>query len=96
MKRLLLIISLPAIAALSCNKVQERQMTVIRDCTGTYLRLDQKDYKVCNTAETNIFPTGTLVKASFKSIGDCSQAPEFDCELYHPSDGWIKIVHIEE
>lgn len=82
--------------AISCNKVQERQMMVVRDCTGTYLRLDQKDYQVCNTSETNIFPTGTLVKASFKSIAGCSQAPKFVCELYHPSDGWIKIVHIEE
>ncbi len=96
MKRLLLLISLPAIAALSCNKVQERQMIVVRDCTGTYLRLNQKDYQVCNTSATDMFAAGTLVKASFKSIEGCSQAPQFVCELYHPSDGWIKIVHIEE
>jgi uncharacterized protein YxeA len=98
MKKLLFILLIPVVAviAAACNKKQVHQMTVVRDCTGTYLRIDQKDYQVCNTDMTTPYASGTRVKAAFKATGGCSEAPQFVCELYHPSEGWIKIVHIEE
>lgn len=71
-------------------------MTVVKDCTGTYLRMNGKDYQVCNTATTISYTAGTRVKVSFKAVGNCKEAPEFVCEMLHPSEGWIKIVSIEE
>ncbi len=86
-----------SIAALSCSKQPvRRSMTVIRDCTGVYLRLDNKDYKVCNEAIIYSYPTGDTVNVSFKTIAGCDGDNNLTCELYHPSEGWIKIVHIEE
>lgn len=79
-----------------CNKPQEQDMTVVRDCSGTYLRLNNKDYQVCNTATTNNFAVGTRVKVVFRSAGECKEATGAVCELYHPSEGWIKIVHIKK
>jgi hypothetical protein len=92
----LLVLATLSLATLSCNKKQAQRMTVVRDCTGVYMRLDDKDYKVCNVATTDNYPTGATVKVSFKTIANCDGDTNLTCELYHPSEGWIKIVHIEE
>jgi hypothetical protein len=96
MKKSFLTIAILSLAALSCHKRQERSMTVIRDCSGTYLRLDGKDYQVCNIEATNDYSSGTAVKVAFRMLKECDGPAYFTCELNHPSEGWIKIVYIEE
>jgi len=70
-------------------------MTIIKDCTGSYLRLNNKDYHICNIEVTESFDSGTEVEASFKKIGDCQTNPPTECEMLHKNEGWINVSKIE-
>jgi hypothetical protein len=94
------ILSITAIALLftmfSCNKEECKSMTVVRDCTGTYLRLDGKDFHVCNEEKLSSFSSGTNITASFKTIENCKALEEkFVCKMYHKNEGWIEVVNLK-
>jgi hypothetical protein len=56
MKKLLLITTVAALLTLlSCKRETNKPMTVIKDCTGTYLRMDGKDFQVCNIGKLTFF-----------------------------------------
>lgn len=82
------------ISFVSCSKVSNKNMTVIKDCTGSYLRLDGKDYHICNIESVEDYESGTEVKASFKKIDDC-QYDYAVCEMLHLNEGWINVTKIE-
>ena len=94
MKRLLLL----ACASLifSCtHKDPVDKMTLVRDCTGTYLRMGGKDYHVCNTETTDLYPDGTAVTAAIKRISSCTALSDGpDCKMYHANEGWIWVSSI--
>ena len=72
-------------------------MTVIRDCTGTYLRLDGKDYHVCNLEKVSSYPNGTNVVVTFKKIKDCTGLANdaIVCQMLHANEGWIEVEKIK-
>lgn len=84
-------------SSVACKKVINETITVVRDCTGTYLRFDGKDYHVCNPEKISSFPGGTEVEATFIKIHDCT-GPANDapaCYLLHQSEGWINVEKIK-
>lgn len=80
-----------------CKKDGFTTATVVRDCTGTYLRWEEKDYHVCNLEKVEPFAHGTKVRVLFKSIHECkgSAVGVPVCEMYHPSEGWIEVIKIQ-
>ncbi len=92
--RTILILGLIVLFA-SCNKVINQEMTVIKDCTGSYLRLNEKDYHICNIDIVEDINDGSVVKASFIKIDDCHDSEEIVCEMYHANEGWIEVSDIE-
>lgn len=91
MKKLLLL-PLLACVLLSCKKEKLRSMTVQKDCTGVYLRVDGKDYHVCNDGLLEKYPSGASVMASFRPVKDCpDQADRIVCMMYHENEGWVEI-----
>ncbi len=80
---------------LSCLKIN-KSVIVIRDCTGTYLRLDGKDYHVCNLEKVESFLDGTVITATFKKIKkcNCSANDVPVCLTIHNNEGWIEIKKI--
>lgn len=81
----------------SCTKEAYQSVTVIRNCTGTYLRLDGKDYIVCNTEKVNSFPNGAAVTARFKNIKECNGSAKYAivCYMAYANEGWIEIDDIK-
>jgi hypothetical protein len=82
----------------SCDKLNPcKNATVLKDCTGTYLRVDDKDYHVCNIEKTSAFTNGASVSVSFKKIEECngSAAQQIVCEMLRLNDGWIEIKSIK-
>lgn len=80
-----------------CKKDNYFAATVVRDCTGTYLRWQDKDYHVCNTEKTEPFENGARVKTLFNSIKECN-SPVIGqpvCDMYHQNEGWIEISIIK-
>jgi hypothetical protein len=96
MRKVFLFLTIILLGAAFCKKRMHETMTVIKDCSGTYLRLDNKDYHVCNPEALVNFPNGTTVKASFEKLKSCTSLDnEIICELYHINEGWVKVKKIE-
>lgn len=79
----------------SCKKKINKDVTVIRDCTGTYLEFKDQDYKVCNWDKVEDYGDGDKVQASFKKIDSCDDPNTFNCEMYHEYKSWIKVTKIK-
>jgi hypothetical protein len=62
------------------NKVE-----FVRDCTGSYVRFDAKDYKICNYQDVQKYETGDVLMVSYDSIGNCANInPEqLTCKMAH-------------
>lgn len=79
---------------LSCSKI-EMSMTVVKDCTGSYLRHNEKDYHVCNIEKIQDYKNGDEIQASFEKLPDCDNGEIIVCEKIHRNEGWIEIVKIK-
>jgi hypothetical protein len=69
-------------------------MTVIKDCTGSYLRYEEKDYKVCNAIKLDGYQTNDEIRASFLKEVKCTTDQAFICQMYHAHEGFIEIIQI--
>ncbi|MDG1330987.1 MAG: hypothetical protein P8P74_01550 [Crocinitomicaceae bacterium] len=79
----------------SCGKYG-RKATIDRDCTGTYLEINNKDYLVCNPSMINSYPDGTSLKVKYNTVPECRASSDtFFCELYHKNYGSIEITEIK-
>ncbi|HET6244237.1 MAG: hypothetical protein H0V01_15785 [Bacteroidetes bacterium] len=81
----------------ACSKERNQTVKVVRDCTGTYLQFQGKDYHVCNLEKVSPFNDGDVVIATFKKIKVCrgSAMDEIVCLMYHPNEGWIEVEKIK-
>lgn len=81
----------------ACKKEAVYNATVIRDCTGTYLRIEGKDYHVCNLEKVSSFENQAKVSAIFEKIKECkgSAAGAIVCDMYHANEGWIEVEKIK-
>ena len=99
MKTALLILSLFIISLSlpSCKKkVLNEEMTVIKNCTGTYLVFKEKNYKVCNTNQTDSFQDKETVSASFKKLKECKGLEDkIICALAFQFEDIIEVTYIE-
>ena len=77
----------------SCKKERNQTVIVVRDCTGTYLRLDGKDYHVCNLEKVSSFSDCDTVTATFKKIKECNGSAKgtIVCYVVHVNEGWIEV-----
>lgn len=80
----------------ACKKVKNETMTVVKNCTGTYLRFKGKDYHVCNLEKISSFADGTEVTATFKKIKECTGSVKdaIVCTTIHDNEGWINVEKI--
>lgn len=82
---------------ISCKKEKNIDATIIIDCTGTYLRFNSKDYKVCNLEKIENFTHGQTVEVSFKKMDECDGSSNFSttCFLNHPFKAWTQVIKIK-
>lgn len=87
------------VALLSSCKKEQTESTVIRDCTGTYLRFDSIDWPVCNSDFISDVPTGESINVTYKKVGNgkCADKGKPVCMLFHPNtaDEWVKVTKIK-
>ena len=96
-KTFFLFVTLGLIGLFSCEREVGVTSEVIIDCTGSYLRLGEKDYKVCNIEKLKGFDHNSAVTATFKTIEDCEGPgnPYRVCDMYHPFESWVKVLRIQ-
>lgn len=83
---------------ITCTSIlpASEKATVVRDCTGTYLRVATKDYLVCNNTILKNYKEGAEVTAKFAKTDSC---PEFNdkavCMMYHENEGTVRISEVK-
>lgn len=78
----------------SCEKSGKNNATIIRNCTGTYLRISDKEYKVCNHQKLAGYNHGISVTATYKHLKKCDDTAMY-CLMAYPNDGLIKVISIK-
>lgn len=81
--------------AASCTKTTKAM--VVRDCTGVYLQMNGKDYRVCNIEKISNYKHGQEINASYKEISSCDGTANDQpvCFMLHAHEGWIKITRVK-
>jgi hypothetical protein len=97
MKNAIFIFATIASLALSSCKVLEDKSTVIRDCTGTYLRINSKDYHICNPEAIASVAAEKEITAQYVKLKECNGSAKdgMVCMMYHENEGWIEVKKIK-
>ncbi len=92
----LLLLFILTLFLIFCKKERNKNATVLRNCTGTYLRMDGKDYRVCNIELVSQFTDGTKVSVTYNKIEafNGSAIDQSVCKMLYPSEGWIEVEKI--
>ncbi|MFP5470934.1 MAG: hypothetical protein ACLGGV_05005 [Bacteroidia bacterium] len=82
----------------SCNKVRNINAEFIKDCTGSYIRIDDKDYKICNIDDVEGYQYGDKIQVSFKKLENCDEeeSSQIICMLYHHFETFAFITKIRK
>jgi hypothetical protein len=67
---------------------------VIRDSTGTYLRINDRDYKVCNLENLSKVKNGRYVRITYRKTNECIEKNNA-CYTVHPHEGMIEVMKIK-
>jgi len=100
-KKLSHILSLGIFSALlfSCATVHDRLNTgtVVRDCTGTYLRVaENEDYLICNAEILESKKDGEKVSLVYDYTKECKERDgKIMCMMYHESKGMIRVKSVK-
>jgi hypothetical protein len=95
MKSLLIVTLLLLSSTLtSCDK-EKVKMTIVKDCTGVYLRDNSRDYYVCNDEILGSYSAGDKIKVSFDELEECFGILEpVSCEMAHLYESKIEVTEI--
>jgi hypothetical protein len=96
MKKILFILSLTTILFISCKKEKNIIATVIKDCSGYYLQVEEKYYLVCNREILKDYNDGQEVVLSFNKINSCNNN-YISCMMFsHKNESWVEIKKINK
>ncbi|PCI07294.1 MAG: hypothetical protein COB73_08495 [Flavobacteriaceae bacterium] len=80
---------------LQVQKTYNEKVLIVRDCSGTYIRMNEWDYKVCNDTTLVNIKNDAFAKISFIDINKCKLPEKVAvCMLYHEHVGAVKILEI--
>ena len=76
---------------------KSKSATIVRDCTGTYLRISEKDYRVCNFEKVANYLNGEEVVVTFNKTCSCTGPAndQIQCMMYHEFESWIEVTKIK-
>jgi hypothetical protein len=91
MKYLLLVFGL-LLFLISCKK-SAQDATLTKDCSGTYLIINTKRYKICNQDLFEPYAEGTRLNVqSYRKLDDCKFYQEdTTCDMLQVYESWIEI-----
>ncbi len=88
-----LLISLAILS--SCERVSGVKGEIVKNCTGSYLKIEDTNLRICNSKLVADLPDGSLVKASYKEPKICKADEEIVCMMYYEYDADIEITKVE-
>jgi hypothetical protein len=93
MKTNILLLSFALAFSSSCKKVECHPATVLRDCTGTYLKIGAKEYFVCNPGKIASYSENSIINVDYKLSEGCDDG-QIHCEMLRLSDGRLLIKSV--
>lgn len=93
--KLITLLLIGSLVFISCKPKCDRDAQIIRDCTGTYIRVDNKDYKVCNVGIVSGRADNVIIKVKYKRLDSCSKKSEPMCLMAHDNQGWVEILEVD-
>jgi hypothetical protein len=85
-----------ALTLLSCNKINQDAI-VAKNCSGTTISVNDKNYRVCNEEILEDYMDGESVEISFSILKN--GCPEFEngvvCDLFLEYKQWIEIKKVK-
>jgi hypothetical protein len=92
MKKLVFYIAL--IFLISCTKNKFNQAEVVKNCTGNYLKMNNKIYAACNADELDKYSNGTTISVKYKKIKECSHESQnqYVCFMAFNYDSFIELI----
>lgn len=95
----ILFLTIISILSFSCATVHDRLQTgtIVRDCTGTYLRVaENEDYLVCNSEILESKKDGEKVSLVYDYTKECKERDgKIMCMMYHENKGMIKVKSVK-
>ncbi|MCD9853342.1 hypothetical protein LUD75_01395 [Epilithonimonas sp. JDS] len=95
----ILILAISALSIFSCKSVHDRLQTgtIVRDCTGTYVRVaENEDYLVCNADILAAKKDGGKVSVVYDYTKECAERDgKIMCMMYHENKGMIRVKSIK-
>ncbi len=83
----------------SCATVHDRLRTgtIVRDCTGTYLRVaENEDYLVCNSDILASKKDGEKVSIVYDYTKECKERDgKIMCMMFHENKGMIRVKSVK-
>jgi hypothetical protein len=79
----------------ACLKIKKTNVTLNRDCTGTYISSNSEDYLISNDEITDQIESGTNVTVTYKKIEDWEKGLDGTCFLDHEYKGIIEVLKIK-
>lgn len=90
MKNFIVLFFILALIA-SCKK-NGVDATLFRNCTGTYLKIEGKEYRVCNHDKLGKYTDGVTIKVNYKHIKECN-SNQVVCMMDYAHEGHIKVSY---
>lgn len=94
----ILSLGLFSVGLLSCATVHDRLSTgtIVRDCTGTYLRTgSNEDYLICNADVVESKKEGEKVSLIFDYTKTCAERDgKIMCMMFHENKGMIRVKEV--
>ncbi|MNK46477.1 hypothetical protein D3C87_652610 [compost metagenome] len=95
----ILILAISALSIFSCKAVHDRLQTgtIVRDCTGTYVRVaENEDYLVCNADILATKNDGEKVSVVYDYTKECKERDgKIMCMMFHENKGMISIKNVK-
>jgi len=95
MKKLTILILSTSLFFLSCSKdFLQVNAIVEKNCTGSYLKIGDKFFYVCNQSKVESFANGQTITVSYEILEGCSTKGTPNCDLNFNYEGIIEIKEI--
>lgn len=96
MKQLLaiLILALAPFVLTNCSKIYS-DATVVRNCTGEYLKMGKKHFLVENKEILSGIDTGSSIDVKYERVLEPEPSNEIICLLYFEFEGVIRVTELK-
>jgi len=94
MKKIFSIVVIIIFTFISCSKDDYKEGKIIKNCTGSYLNINDNEYLICNSEVVVDFNNDTEVLVDYNLIDNCENNHGTICEMAYSHNGTISINEI--